>query len=230
MTHRLLIHAVTLGCALGTAAAPAYEAGNALVKGFWLNVNPADDSSTLNSSNLGLLSDSYTNLDTAWTLGLSLGYQVKDHWAVEFSMPVPSQHNLKSYGAELAGYAPGTIAEARMLPLSTLLQYHFIPDGQIRPYVGAGMHYTQFLDVKSSYSLNRGLNGVSNLSLDGGAGWAIQAGVDFAVGEDWLLSLDAKYLSLESSLEFDSQTFGHVSTDIDVSPWIIGLGIGRRFE
>lgn len=47
---------------------------------------------------------------------------------------------------------------------------------------------------------------VNSISYDNTFGWALQAGVDISVGDGWF-----------------------INADVDIDPWIFGLGVGYRF-
>ena len=49
-------------------------------------------------------------------------------------------------------------------------------------YVGAGLNYTIFYNEKSG--------DVSSISYDNGFGYALQAGVDYAISGPWSLNID----------------------------------------
>lgn len=63
-------------------------------------------------------------------------------------------------------------AETEHFPPTVSLQYHFNPNGNLRPYVGAGVNYTLFFSAKT-----RGALADSKLELDPSFGLAAQAGL-----------------------------------------------------
>jgi hypothetical protein len=54
-------------------------------------------------------------------------------------------------------------------------------------------------------------------------------GIDIGLGGSWLLNLDAKYIMI--STDADLMVGGDVldTIDVDVDPWVYGVGIGYRF-
>jgi outer membrane protein len=114
------------------------------------------------------------------------------------------------------------IGSAKVLPPTLTVQYHFLPTGVVRPYVGAGINYTRF----SSVNLN--VPGVGALDLDGGSwGGALQAGVDFMVGRDKFINLDIKKIDIQSDVKLAAT--GTKVSHVTLSPIVIGVGFGWRF-
>jgi outer membrane protein len=110
----------------------------------------------------------------------------------------------------------GNGGSVKLMPLNVLAQYHFLPDGQtIRPYVGAGLNYTHFSDVDIQ-------GGAVGLEKDR-FGPVIQAGFDVPIDNAWSFNADVKkvWLSTDAS--------GAASGNIDLDPWIFGVGVGYKF-
>lgn len=111
------------------------------------------------------------------------------------------------------------LGDAWILPPTLTAQYHFMPDETIRPYVGAGLNYTIFYDENKSSGLNR-------VEYQGGLGYALQAGADYMITENWGLNFDVKKLFLDVDASVNN---GAISADVDLNPWIFGTGITYKF-
>jgi outer membrane protein len=100
------------------------------------------------------------------------------------------------------------------------LQYHPLPDQRLSPYVGAGINYTIFFDEEDGDA--------TSIDYENRFGFALQAGVDYALSGNWSLNLDIKKIFLNTDVE---TTVGGVDidADVDIDPWIIGIGVGYRF-
>ena len=106
------------------------------------------------------------------------------------------------------------------LPPTLTVQYHFLPDKRINPYVGAGINYTVFFGEKSaSNSL------VSGFKVNQTVAPAIQFGTDFALGGRWFANIDVKKIWMRPSATTDALKVNSVEID----PWLIGVGWGYRF-
>ena len=85
-----------------------------------------------------------------------------------------------------------------------------------RPYVGAGVNYTHFssVDLPEGVSIDRD-----------SVGPALGAGADVPLGQGWLLNFDAKRVWLGTEVRAGGQNLG----DFGVDPWLLSVGVGRRF-
>ncbi|EIJ43070.1 outer membrane protein W [Beggiatoa alba B18LD] len=224
-----LLIAGSLGM-IASAPALAIDQGDILVRGRIINISPDADSGDVYSSAVGgNVAGTSVDVDDAWTLDIDFTYMLTKYVGVELLLDLSSQHNVSSKGETLNTLAPGDIIETRVLPPALILQYHLLPDGPVRPYAGFGFNYTYFFDEKVTSSLDNGLGGVSGLSLDSSFGWVAQLGVDYDINENVFLNADVKYMDISTTAEFDSGALGHVSTDVDINPWVIGFGVGTKF-
>ncbi len=74
-----------------------------------------------------------------------------------------------------------------------------------------------------------GGNTISNLKLDSSFGLVGQMGIDYDLGNNLFFNLDVKYMRIGTTATFSSQALGNVNTDVDINPWVFGIGIGKRF-
>lgn len=108
----------------------------------------------------------------------------------------------------------------KALPPTLTVQWHFLPDGQFRPYVGAGINYTNLSSVK----LGNATTGP--LTLDRNSfGPALQAGIDIGLGGPWSLNIDVK----KAWIRTDLKSGGTKLSTLKVDPVLVGLGVGYRF-
>lgn len=114
--------------------------------------------------------------------------------------------------------ALGSLGSVRVLPPTLTLQYHFLPEGKIRPYVGGGFSYVIFYD-------ETGLLDQLDVKLDDGFHWALQAGADVMLNETFSLNLDLKYVDLDTDVDSNLGDLGN----LEINPWIVGVGLGYRF-
>jgi len=133
---------------------------------------------------------------------------IRPNIAAELILTYPQKHDISLGGSK--------IGSLKHLPPTLTAQYHFNPAGQVRPYVGAGINYTQFMSV----SLPAGLD-VEKSSF----GPALQAGVDFKLQGRWYLNLDAKYVQIRT----DVLSTGTKLTTLKLDPWLLSVGLGYRF-
>ncbi len=145
---------------------------------------------------------------------LDISYFWTDHFATELILAT-SNHNIGGVATSLGDL---DIGDVWVLPPTLLAQYHFNPDGQLRPYIGAGINYTFF------YNADAGA--LDNIGYDDGFGYALQAGVDIGLNDNWALNADVKKLFLNTDASIND---GAVTADVDLDPWIFGFGLAYRF-
>ena len=148
---------------------------------------------------------------------LDISYFFTENFAAELILAT-NKHNVEAVGTALGDVDLGNIT---LLPPTLLAQYHFAPRGSFRPYVGAGINYTIF------YNDNPGA--VVDVDYDNSVGFALQAGADIPVNDTYFLNFDIKKLWLSTDVTVNAGAAGTVGADVDINPWIVGVGMGRRF-
>ncbi len=93
-----------------------------------------------------------------------------------------SKHDMTANGTDVGDVDLGSVW---LLPPTLTLQYHFMPEGQISPYVGAGLNLTLFYNEDTPGDV------VTGISYSTSVGPAVQAGVD-RVATNWGINLDVK--------------------------------------
>ncbi len=141
---------------------------------------------------------------------VDISYFFTPNIAAELILTYPQKHDVSS---NLHG---GKIGTLKHLPPTLTAQYHFIPDGKFRPYVGAGINYTHFsnVDLPSPFSIDKDSFGL-----------ALQAGIDIEIGKNLYLNLDIKKVQIRTDLKAAGEKLGTIKVD----PVLVGVGIGWRF-
>lgn len=166
------------------------------------------DSANKDSTGLGLAIDNKTFPE------LDISYFITPHIAAELILTYPQKHTLTAGGAE--------IGSLKHLPPTLTLQYHFNPSGSVRPYVGAGVNYTNFSSVHFAPAVQTALQpGIKH----GSWGGAVQAGVDVEIAKGMFLNLDVKKVQLGTTV----YSRGAEAGKFKVNPTLIGAGVGWRF-
>ena len=196
----------------------AYEAGDWLIRGRIINVNPNDSSGslTVNGADTGTKG---VKVDSDTVPELDITYMITRNWGVELILGY-SEHTVTG---EKSWAVLGDVIDTKVLPPTLTLQYHFLPDSNIRPYIGAGVNYTYFFDEKvpsSSLLSNSG----DKVKLE--SSWV---GVDIAINQDWFVNMDIKYLDIDTTARFKNTAVGSAKINADIDPFVYGIGIGRRF-
>lgn len=112
----------------------------------------------------------------------------------------------------------GNLGSFDALPPTLTLQYHFMPDANFRPYVGAGVNYTLISSKK--------VNKVVPLSIENDSlGGALQLGFDYKIGANSFINVDLKKVYISSDVKLNGTKLGKVNLD----PVLFGIGYGFRF-
>ena len=123
-----------------------------------------------------------------------------------------TKHHVGTSGGADAG-------SAWLLPPTLTLQYHFTQYPTIAiPYVGAGVNYTHFF--------NESGGALQNVKYDDSFGGALQAGVDVPLKGNWYANFDVKKVYISTTANFSPSG---VRANVDIDPWIVGVGIGYKF-
>jgi outer membrane protein len=157
--------------------------------------------------------DLKTDVDHALTPEVDLTYFFTENIAAEL-IAATAQHQVSAGNFN--------IGEAWILPPTLTLQYHFTPDRKFSPYVGAGLNYSIF------YGESNG-TGFNDLDVDGGLGYAVQAGFDYWLNDNWGINLDAKYVNLDIDVDVNLGATHLDADNVDLDPFIIGVGVSYRF-
>lgn len=195
-----------------TSAAQAAEKSPWMIRGRALLVLPEENLDKVNPN----ISTLDVTIDNSVVPELDITYFFTDNIAAELILGT-TPHDVKTTGPGL------DLGRVWLLPPTLTLQYHFAPEGKIRPYVGAGVNYTIF------YGQGDEGAGVSNVDYDNSFGWALQAGVDIPINDHWAMNIDVKQLFLSTTASLDVAGVGHVKADVDINPLLVGFGVGYRF-
>lgn len=211
----------TMKISLAAALLAAFSAGSQAQEGNWLVRARAVNLDTANKSSaiplLAVPSDAI-HVSNKTIPEVDITYFFTKNIAAELILTVPQKHGVKVTQSAIGAFKAGSF---KHLPPTLTLQYHFLPDGQFRPYVGAGINYTRISNDDLA------VPGVTKLHLENDSwGGALQAGIDVKISKNVFLNLDVKKIYIRSDVT--APGLGKLST-VKVDPLAIGLGIGWRF-
>lgn len=214
----------------------ALEEGDILLDVRFLNISSDGGSNTItNMDGSPFAVDAGVDVEDANSLGIDITYMMTNHFGVELMLDTSSKHDINGTGA-LAGVK---IGDATVLPPSVIATWHFMPNNNIRPYVGAGLNYTFFFNEGTTNEFTGAVDGVvtggtggvasTSVDVDDALGIIVQAGVNFDINDDWYASLDAKYIDMDTTATVQANGADAVKVDFDLNPLIIGIGVGTSF-
>ena len=213
------IAALAAGLTLAALAAAPASAQDWQVarKGDWIIAGRITDISSSADDAITTAAGASTGLqvdvghDIMPTLGFT--YFLTDQISVEAILGA-TQHEIRAQG----GTTDVAVHETWVLPPIVTLQYRPTPKARVSPYVGAGLNYMLFFNGEDQ-------NGFE-VSLDDGLGYALQAGADVAISGPWSVNLDVKKVWFNTDASING---GSLKSDVNLDPWVVSVGISRKF-
>ena len=145
---------------------------------------------------------------------VDISYFLTPQIAVELVLTYPQKQTIRSNGTD--------IGSLKHLPPTLTAQYHFTSFGAFEPYVGAGLNYTRFSSVRFDPAVQTSRQ--PSLSKNS-VGLVVQVGFDCEFIKNTYFNVDAKKVQIRT----DVSSAGTEVGTFEVDPWLIGVGIGRRF-
>jgi len=131
---------------------------------------------------------------------------------------IPPTIKAKATGS--VAFLGDNVLSAKNLAPTLFLNYHFFAPGDtLRPYIGAGINYTKFTNVKSSLA--------SDVKLGDSTGLALQAGINYAITKDLGLFASVAKLDVKSKLVASGASV--LTTTIDFRPIVYSAGLSYQF-
>ena len=203
-------------------AAPAHaKAGDVIVRARAIAVAPQEDSSGITPA----FPSEEVKVSTSYAPEVDITYMATDNIGFEL-IAATTKHKVSGRTGTTGSI--GKLASTWVLPPTLTAQYHFNPDGKMRPYVGVGVNYSLFYSEKASDGLEAAV-GSTDVDLDSSFGLAAQVGVDFDLSDKIFLNLDAKYIDIDTDARLATTAAGTQRVKVNIDPLVFGIGIGTRF-
>ena len=203
---------VVVALSLVALNAPAQAAdGKWMMRARVINIAPSADADAALKNNLEV---NNIDVDSQTTFEVDFTRFFTKHLALELSLATAS-HEVKVQVPEDL-----SIGSADLLPPSVVLQWHFMPEGKVKPYVGLGFNYTSFYNVTGLLSKD-----YLDADLGDSFGYAAQVGLDWKVGQKVYLNLDIKKIGMATDIKSGGTNYGTLTID----PLVIGIGMGFSF-
>jgi outer membrane protein len=199
---------LALALAFGGLAAPAFaqEAGEWTFSVGAHQVNPKSDNGSLVGGALDV------EVDSGVSATFTAEYFIRENLGIEILASLPFKHDINIDGL-------GRVGSTKHLPPTVSLQYHF-GDGNVKPFVGAGVNFTKFFSEDSTGALAG-----ADLDLDDSWGLAAHAGIDFKVGENGAIRIDARWIDIDTDVSLNGADIGTVEID----PLVYGAAYVFKF-
>ena len=217
----LMIGTAVVAIAAAGAAPANAKAGDFLLRARAILVAPNESSSgvvpAFPAEPVSVTNSFAPELDLTWFATNHIGFEV---------IAATTKHHID--GTTGTTGSIGRLASTWVLPPTITMQYHFIPDGHVRPYVGAGINYTVFWNTKASDALINAV-GPTHVGLSDSIGWAVQTGVDIDLTKTLFLNFDIKYVGIKTTGYLDTTAAGLQQVRVTLNPIVAGVGFGFRF-
>lgn len=187
-------------------------------------VLPDGEISRVNTDLVGLPATTQTKANDNIVPTVAIEYFFNDALSLETICCV-TQHDVDGTsglpGAEL-------VSDAKLIPATFTLKYHFDTGAGIKPYVGAGAAYFIWFDEQPGAATIP--LGVDDFDLSNEFGLALQAGVDVPLNDRGLaLSLDAKRYFIDTDARWFMAGSPVIETTHKLDPWVLSAGLAYRF-
>ena len=146
---------------------------------------------------------------------LDFEYFFTPNWSSELVLTYPQSQNVTIVGV-------GEIGTFKHLPPVLTLKYDFLPNSAFQPYIGVGVNFTWIFDANLSVPTTPAIPLRLSTTSVGIAG---QAGFDYKIADHWYFNADVKYVSLDANV----YAGGNKISQVQIDPWLFGVGIGYRF-
>lgn len=205
MTNKL--KTLTLAVLMGSAALPALaqSKGDFLLG---LGVHSVTPDSSASPTAAGRI-----DVDANIRPTITGEYFIADKVGIELLAAWPFEHDINLVGT-------GKIGRTKHLPPTLSLQYHFTNASAVTPFVGAGINYTTFFDDTATGPLAG-----TALDLSDSWGYALHAGLDYALTDRGSLRADVRYIDIETDVKVGGTPIGKVKID----PWVFGVAYVHKF-
>jgi outer membrane protein len=197
---------VAILVAIMTAVAQAQIEDPWVIKVGAHDVNPKSDNGTLAGGALAV------DVGSSLRPSAMLEYLLTRNIGIELLAAWPFEHNVKLNGVDAA--------QTRQLPPTLSLQYHFLPQTSLSPFVGVGLNFTRFFNVNE-----RGPLTGTDLTLGNSWGFAAHGGLDWRINEQWLAGVDLRWIVIDTTARVNGVKVGTVNVD----PLVYGAYVGYRF-
>lgn len=184
------------------------KAGDWLVRGGIIGAFP-----TLQRASIGMIGGR-VDTPTALLPDGSVSYFLTDHFAIEGQVgAVLTRPKIRD--SLIGDVAIGSIRNASAVGI---VQYHFLPDAAVNPYVGVGVSATWPTAIKPA-------PGIPDFKVMSFTAPVLQAGLNVNLTGNWFANASLKYILAPRS-HYD---IGGLKVQVDMNMLIVGAGLGYRF-
>jgi outer membrane protein len=220
------------------APAMAQQAGDNMVNAGWAHIGLHQSSEQL-KVNGNTIPGTGASVDNADTLILQFTHFFTDNIAVTSDLGIPPTMKLNGAGPLLQGL--GQIGTAKLWSPAIVAKYFFgEPTSSFRPYVGAGLTYVWYSNIKLNSGLTQLLgtvaagnpNAQTSASLSSNLVPVANIGFAYNFDKNWSANLGFSYVPLKTKADLTTQTPNgpvHSTTKLTLDPLVSVLTVGYKF-
>jgi outer membrane protein len=183
-----------------------------MVRGRVLNVSPHSTSTSITG-----IGGKVKRISSSVVPELDVTYYFNNNIAMELILAV-TPHKPKATNTILGTINLGKVT---LLPPTLSLQYHFRDCERVRPYLGVGLNYTHFFNIKTGPV-------ASKISYKNSIGPAFQVGTNIALNDNWVVNFDVKKVLIRTQVAVIAGA-NVLKTKVRIDPMICGIGFGYCF-
>ncbi len=203
---KTLLSALVMGLTFAAAGTAIADDSKWVVKFGVADVEPKSNNGDLANGTLN------TDIGNSVRPSVTLEYMFTPNLGLEVLGAWPFRNDIR-----LNGVKSGSV---NVLPPTLSLQYHFLPEKTISPFIGVGINYAYMYRERTKGPIDG-----AKLRIDNSWGVAAHFGVDFKLDKSWLMTVDARWIDMDSDVKVNGSKVGTVHVD----PWVWGIAIGYRF-
>ncbi|MBL0085496.1 MAG: OmpW family protein [Ideonella sp.] len=213
MTSKLQMLAIGLAALLGATGASGQDN---IVK---LGISAYTTHSHTNGViGVGVPEGADAQTGNATTLLLVFERKLGPNLGAELALGLPPRIKAKATGS--VAFLGDEVLTSKFVAPTFFLNYHFGQDGDTwRPYVGGGVNFTRFINIRSKLA--------PDVALGDSTGLAAQAGIDFALNRRWSVFASLAALQVKSKLVASGATV--LQSTIDFRPIVYSFGTAYHF-
>ncbi|MHB9841762.1 OmpW/AlkL family protein [Paraburkholderia terrae] len=194
--------------------ANAQTAGSMTLSTGWLHVAPQGYATPLTVESVGGIPvnqevvGSGAHASSTDTMGIAAEYYVTDNIGVALLFGLPLTVDLVGDGT-LKKY--GNLGSTRPMPPAIELRYHLFSAGsKFRPFIGLGVNYTWFTQVRATNSQfitdSFGPGGSAHATLSSSWNPVFEIGAAYAIARHWSIGASIGYVPVKTNLTLNGQT------------------------
>lgn len=143
---------------------------------------------------------------------------INPNLGVELVLGIPPTIKANAKGS--VAFLGDDVLSAKNVAPTLLVNWHFGQPGDTwRPYVGAGINYTKFANVKSKLA--------DDVEMSDSVGLAVQAGIDYRLSPQWSLFGSVARVDVKSKVVAAGATV--LTTKVDFRPVVYSFGVAYSF-